>query len=505
MKWIKLFGMVTILSAFGKILGFFREALIASLFGASQTADIFFVAYLIPTILFTALGTGIQAGIIPLYISEKERSPEQASLLIRRLGTFFIFVSLGLTIIAMALIQPLVFLFAPGFGSNEQNLAVILTLIMLPSLLFMTAQSLAQGLLHANGKFGPSAWAPTVNNLGIIVSMFALYEWLGIYGLAWGVLIGSILQIAIQWPWIRPQHRGPVLLLPWKEWGAIKQVIQPFWPIILASLFVQLNGVIDRIVTSFLEEGSVSALNYGNRLLWLPLSILLMPISTILYPQLAKLAARNKEEYFHLVYRGITVIALFSIPVMAVMASEAETLVSFAFERGAFDTKAVSLTSIAFLFFAVALPFFAIRDYLINSAYAVKANQTALRSCIYGVGINIVISASLAPIFGVGGVAFATSLSMLFQSVYLYYTLKQKARFKKTTFQRDWLKLSLVLILTMCGSFLLSYSFHFDNPWLQLIICTLIIFVFYLFLLKIFNLTFLKEELAHLLKRRETS
>ncbi|UOR11650.1 murein biosynthesis integral membrane protein MurJ [Halobacillus amylolyticus] len=506
MKWLKLFGMVTILSGFGKLLGFFREALIASLFGASQTADIFFVAFLIPTILFTALGTGIQAGIIPLYIEEKQKSAHEAAQLMRRLGTFFIALSLVITIIAMLLAKPLVYLFAPGFETTQLSLATMLTLIMMPSLIFMTAQSLAQGLLHANDTFGPPAWAPIVNNLGIIISMYIFYNWLGIYGLAVGVLIGSILQIIIQWPWIHTSHWSSEKLMIWKEWPAIKKVLRPFWPIILASIVVQLNGVVDRVVSSFLVDGSVSALNYGNRLLWLPLSIMLMPISVIMYPQLAKEAGKGIQSFLHLVHRGMNIIIVTALPLTIVMILEAKLLVSLAFERGAFDNQAVNLTAMAFLFFAIALPFFALRDYLMNSVYAYKANKVALRSCVYGVGLNIILSASLAPFIGIGGVALGTSASMLVQSIYLYHCLKQIEKVKDTQFfVKDWLKLLVVFIIVLISTWFLTEWIALDQQWIRLISTTLITFILFIALVWLGKLTILKQELNRLLRKDASS
>ncbi|MFG6147968.1 murein biosynthesis integral membrane protein MurJ [Halobacillus sp. B23F22_1] len=503
MKWIKLFGMITILSGIGKILGFFREALIASLFGASETADVFFVAYLIPTILFTALGTGIQAGIIPLYIQKKQSTPNEANMLLNKLATLFLLVSLSLTVIAMVAVKPLVFLIAPGFSADQSSLAAGLTLIMMPSLLFMTAQSFTQGILHAKETFGPPALAPIVNNVGIIVSMFLLYQWLGIYGLAVGVLAGSILQLLVQWPFL--PLKDFKFYWPWQEWQSLKTIIKPFWPIILASLVVQFNSVVDRVVASFLIDGSVSALNYGNRLLWLPLSILLMPISTILYPQLAKQAVNQFYSFIELVQRGMTIIILFSIPLMTVMIVEAETLVSLAFERGAFDHKAAALTTMAFVFYTTALPFFALRDYLMNSVYAYHSNHTALKSCLIGVALNMMLSFSLAPFFGVGGVAIATSLSMVVQSVYLYKKVMNIKQVRKTVYTKDWQKCLLIVLLILPAAWILSQSIAPLNMWLKLFLVTLLIFSSYAGLLWVFNVESFKKECRKILKRGESS
>ncbi|WP_028784045.1 murein biosynthesis integral membrane protein MurJ [Thalassobacillus devorans] len=503
-KLMKAFGMVTVLSAFGKLFGFVREALIASFFGASGTADVFFVAFLIPTILFTALGTGIQAGIVPLYIQEKERSGEQASHLLQRLGSFFILSSAALTLLAYLLVVPLVHIFAPGFTNAQSDLAVILTMIMLPSLVFMTIQSLTQGVLHSNEKFGLPAWAPLVNNLVIILFMYLLYDWLGIHGLAIGVLIGSAMQLVIQLPGLQKGERIAITFKFWQEWSTLKKVLKPFMPIIIASLVVQLNLVVDRVVSSFLEEGSVSALNYGNRLLWLPLSIILMPISTILYPYLSRVATKGFQAFMDISNQGVKAIIMLAIPLQVVMVIEADSLVQLAFERGAFDDKASMLTSQAFVFFAVALPFFALRDYLMNSFYAFKLAKMAMYSCLYGVGLNILLSVSLAYWLGVGGVALATSLSMVFQTVFLYrYLVKQTVSGTERPAQHLF-RLAGVLILLLIGSAGLHWLLPEMPILFSLIITTSFTFILYGLFLYIFRLYHLQTLFPTLTSKGES-
>lgn len=133
---VKSVGLVTIIAAIGKVLGFGRESIIAAYFGASSTADIFFVASLIPTILFTALGGGLQAGVIPIYLEKKAENPRRADEFISVLGSFFMLVAVVMTIACLIFTKPLVMMVAPGFSGSELALTEVLTRIIFAEFTF---------------------------------------------------------------------------------------------------------------------------------------------------------------------------------------------------------------------------------------------------------------------------------------------------------------------------------------------------------------------------------
>ena len=191
---VKAVGAVTVISAIGKILGFAREAIIAAYFGASETADVFFVANMIPTLLYTVIGITIYSGIIPIYMEEMKKSQKKADEMMSVLGTLFIMFALFITVISFVFSDQLVKIVAPGFSTEQLETTSLLTKIMLPSICFLALTTIATGVLNSHKRFIAPAFTGTAQNIIIIISTFILAESYGVVGLAIGVLLGSVFQ-----------------------------------------------------------------------------------------------------------------------------------------------------------------------------------------------------------------------------------------------------------------------------------------------------------------------
>lgn len=492
---IKSVGLVTIIAAIGKVLGFGRESIIAAYFGASSLADVFFVASLIPTILFTALGSGLQAGVIPIYLEKKADNPVKADEFISVLGSFFMLVAGVLTIACMIFIKPLVMLTAPGFSGSELALTESLTRIMLPSLLFFTLSYMATGVLNANKRFILPALTSTAQNTVIIAATVLFAAPFGIEGLAWGFLFGAASQFLIQYPSLKKYGIRPIVaFLPHKR--QIVQTLYTFYPIIIAALAIQLNSVVDRIIATSLETGSVSALNYANRLLWLPLSIVLTPLITVLYPSIVERALISYRSFLNLTLKGVKSLLFLAIPFMVVMLISGNSLITLAFQRGAFDASATEVTYRAFIFYSAYLPFFALRDYLMNAFYALKKTKVAMYSCLVAVLLNVLLSWVLSRYLGVGGIALASGISMLLQSLYLFgYLWLKTERTDKAAFTdvfQESSKLAIIGII-IYGLALWIHPLTMTLPIImELVIISLLVFGLYLALSILFKVSSLQ-------------
>ncbi|WP_285767869.1 murein biosynthesis integral membrane protein MurJ [Peribacillus sp. SI8-4] len=494
---LKSVGLVTIIAAVGKVLGFGRESIIAAYFGASSTADVFFVASLIPTILFTALGSGLQAGVIPVYLEKKAENRMKADAFISLLGSFFMLVAAIMTVASMIFAKPLVMMVAPGFSDAELDLTESLTRIMLPSLLFFTLSYMATGVLNANKRFILPALTSTALNTVIIAATVLFAARFGVEGLAWGFVFGAASQFLIQYPSLKKYSIRPILsFLPHKR--QIVQTLYTFYPIIIAALVIQLTSVVDRIIATSLETGSVSALNYANRLLWLPLSIVLTPLITVLYPSIVERALIGYDSFLSLTLRGMKTLVFLAIPFMIVMLICGNSLISLAFERGAFDASATKTTHAAFFFYSAALPFFALRDYLMNAFYALKKTKVAMYSCVFAVFLNVMLSWLLSRQLGVGGIALASGISMFLQSLCLFYFLWLEADRKRDhAVFRDVLSESGKLLIIGAIIYSLArwlYPLALTFPVIvELVFISLLVFGLYLGLSLIFKVSSLQS------------
>ncbi|RPF54192.1 murein biosynthesis integral membrane protein MurJ [Aquisalibacillus elongatus] len=468
------FSWIAILTLISKLLGFVREAIIASLFGASLMADMIYVALIIPTIAFTVIGTAIQGQLLPAYIASSGRRVFQ------QYSFLFITISFGLLTAILLLIQPIVMVIAPGFNSQESLVTSWLSVIIIPVLIFMTLNSLTQVIFHANDHFTPPAVGPVVNNVVTILIIVMFYSTFHIYSVALGILVGSIGQFLYQFSIVKEKS-----LL----WPSFKNVhfksqlkkLKPIFPIIIAALALQLNLLVDRVVASFLDEGGIAALNYSYRLLWIPLSILLMPITTIFYPKMTRALKLNNLNYYReLIANGFNVILLIALPIMLVMLLESDSIIKIVYERGAFSVEATVRTSGALLFYTVGLLFFATREYFVHHFYAHERYRNVMYGSLIGVTINILLSVILAQYIGINGIAVATSFSMFVQTIYYYYFIR-----------KDYFILNLSIIakavfsITLIG-LVIQLLRPLINDWqyISFLITTLITFGFYFLLLQ---------------------
>ncbi|WP_171050997.1 murein biosynthesis integral membrane protein MurJ [Bacillus sp. BHET2] len=499
---IKSIGLVTIISGLGKLLGFARESIIAAYFGTSEVADVFFVSSLVPTLLFTAIGTAIQAGTIPLFMEERSKSEKDARKLMSLLGTFFLVLSLLFIGVTMLFTQPLIQIMAPGFTAGQVDLAVTITRIMIPSMVFLTLTSISTGVLNANKQFVLPAFSATIQNVVIILATILLAHTYGVYGLSIGVLIGAAGQFFIQYPSFKKAEIGFNFSFR-KHKKRIFRIMILFYPIIIAAISVQLNSLVDRMVSTGLETGSVSALNYGNRLLWLPLSVILTPLITVLYPSLVEGVLESYRKFFGIIRRGTSLILFASIPFTLLMILIGDNLIEIAFQRGSFDKAATIITNQALFYYALGLMFFALRDFLMNGFYALKRTKIAMYSCLGAVIVNIVLSITLSKYMAVGGIALASSISMLMQCLVLFlYLLKDYE--DKDTYIRQFSKEAGKLALATTGVLIIVIPVMHVIPGtinviLETIVVSFLIFAGYLVLSILFKVHAI-QPLANKLK-----
>lgn len=481
---VKAVGAVTLISAIGKVLGFVREAIIAAYFGASETADVFFVANMIPTLLYTVIGITIYSGIIPIYLEEKEKSRSKADETMSVLGTLFFMFALFITVLAFIFSEQLVKIVAPGFSEEQLEMTSLLTKIMLPSICFFALTTIATGVLNSHKKFIAPALTGSAQNVIVILSTFILAEQYGVVGLAIGVLLGTIFQFVIQYPSLSKYDIRFNFSFR-KEKNRIKDTLILFYPIIISSFAVQLNGVTDRMISSGLEEGSISALNYASKLMQLPLSVLLAPLITVLYPSIVEYAIKSMKGFIEIVIKGAKTIIYISIPFVIVMVLCGQDLIELAFERGAFDRSATLITVNVFVFYSLGLVFLALRDYLMNCLYALKKTKFAMYTSIFMVITYVILSVVLSKYFDASGIAMATTVSSLLQTLFLMYFLWRQSKPEKHIMKELLIDISKYFV-TFVAVYLIAKPFY---PFVQsypnivaLIIMTLIVFILFLLL-----------------------
>lgn len=367
----------TILS---KVLGFGREAILAAAFGASAATDAYLVAKIIPALLFGLVGTSITTVGIPLF-SEYIHRPEKRAELPLLIWTTFHGVTAALLAIASLGIPAapwLVDILAPGFAPEQLDLAVTLVRVLLPMVVLMGMVGWAQGVLNAHQHFTAPALMGIPYNITMIGGIFLAAAYGGITEVAWATLLATLSQFLIQVPAL---HRRGITYLPVFCWRhpALRRMLRLAGPVLIGVGANQLNVIVDRMLASGLAEGSISALNYAQRILSLPQGLFALPLITVFYPILTERTTLQDAAGFRSgLSRGLGVLAFMLIPMMIGMMVLRQDLVQFIFQRGAFDTRDAWMTAVALLFYTSGLVFLMWREFLNRAFYALQDTFTPM-------------------------------------------------------------------------------------------------------------------------------
>ncbi|WP_031481702.1 murein biosynthesis integral membrane protein MurJ [Maridesulfovibrio frigidus] len=403
-----------------RILGFVRDLIVAFALGAGLPADAFFVAFRIPNLLRRLFGEGsLTMAFVPVFSRVKNEQGQEAAFVMARSALAWLVLVLGvITVLAIVGAKPLVLLIAPGFSANPElmSLTVDLLRICFPYVIFICGVALCMGVLNSMGHFLAPALAPCALNIALIGSALVGYFTGNSVALfmAWGVLIGGVLQWLLQQPYLRRMG------LSWfgersMDNPGVKRMGKLMLPTVFGAAVYQINVVLGTLLASFLPVGSISYLYYSDRLVQFPLGVFGIAVGTAALPSLSALCAKGKDREFAETLRNTVGLTLFiSLPAMAGLISLAEPLIGLLFERGAFDAKAVVATAQALVAYGVGLPFIAMSRPLVAAFYAQEDTKTPVKVAILCLAVNVGAGYLLMQTIAHVGLALAVSLSSMF-------------------------------------------------------------------------------------------
>ena len=471
-------GPVSLATLFSRVAGFFRDLLIAKFFGAAMMADAFFVAFAIPNLFRRMFMEGaLSSSFLPVYSDVREQSgPREAKKFAGGMLVFLIFAGSAGCAIGIWFADPLMRVLAPGFASNPEKLglAAQLTRIMFPFIVFIGLWAVAAGMLNAARRFFVPAFAPTLQNVVIIVALLLADFWVNraeaIRWLAWAVVIGGAAQFFFQLPFMRKLRILPLPSIPWRVEG-VGRCLALMGPAALGGAIFQINVLVDRWLASFLAEGSISYLYYANRLVQLPHGILSLAVVSAVLPVLSDYAAQNREnsasgdsERNAMLEAGrltlfITIPSSFGLMVLA------HPIMEVIFERGAFTQDHTVASAAALRAYAAGLMFFGIARLLAGVFHARLNTSFPVKCANIAVLANVALSVALMFPLGFVGLALATSCSSALNAALLLRgVVREWSDFPKRELAHSLSRLLALGILTG----VLAYFVHLQLVHLQL-------------------------------------
>ena len=394
--------------------GFGRDLMLAAILGAGLLNDAFVVAFRLPNQFRAIFGEGaFNTAYVPSYSHVlATEGGEEAKHFSSQIFTLLLVSQLVLLGLAYAFTPWLVELIAPGFQAEPEkfDLAVRMTRITFPYLLFITLVTLHSGTLNAHGRFAAAAFAPVLLNLAIIgfLSVAFLFPNAG-EAASWGVLVSGLAQLILVATDAR--RHGLLETLAWPRLsGDVRRFFRRLAPAIIGSAGVQIAIFADTIIASLLPTGAVSSINYAERLYQLPIGVIGIAAGTVLLPEMSRRLAGGDEAGARLAQNRTMAITLaLSAPFCVAFLLIPEIITRGAFMRGNFSAEAAANSAAVLGAYALGLmPIVLIRS-AVASFQARGDTQTPMLVSLGAIAVNVTLKVALYRPFGAAGVALATA------------------------------------------------------------------------------------------------
>jgi putative peptidoglycan lipid II flippase len=420
-----------------RVLGLARELTFAALFGGGRLLDAFTIAFRIPNLLRDLFAEGaLSTAFITIFSRTISREGDAAAFrLANKVTTLALLALSGITILGIVFAPWVISMLAPGFDPAKQALTVTLARIMYPFILMVSLAALVMGMLNARNVFGVPAMASSFFNLGSIVAGVTL-GWLfdphfgprALLGLAFGTLVGGLLQLGVQLPALRRQGYVFRPDLAWRDRG-VADVLRLMGPSVIAASSTQINVMINSVFASHLGDGRVAWLSVAFRVMQLPLGVFGVALGTVSLPLLARLATAGNRGGFRVeLARGIRLAFLMTIPATVGLIVLAEPIISVLYQHGRFNAHQTHEAAGALEYYALGLTGYASLKVLVNAFYAIDRRKTPMFVSFAAVGLNLLFNWLFTWHLGWGhrGLAFSTACVAATNFIVLYVLMRQE-------------------------------------------------------------------------------
>ena len=481
-------------TSLSRMLGLVREQTIAYFFGVSGLTDTFNVAYRIPNLLRDLLAEGsFSSAFVPSFTQALQKNIEEAKELFRSSFWFLFILTLFFTMVFFAMSSSLIVLFAPEYADDPEkmHLTVVMLKIMSPFVVLTTLAAIIMGVLNTHKYFFIPALAPASFNLLSISTIWLLTDYLDengyqtIYALAWGVLLGGIVQMGVQIPLLLKQgfdFKLPKVFFP----SSLRQILRRLAPGLVGYSTSQINILINTILATSAAVGSITWLSFGFRLFSFPLGILSVSLgSSTLVHFSSYWKADKKVEAINLLSRSYYFAWLIVAVPFIFIAVFPDWLVHLVYERGKFNANDTRETAQALFWYGMGLPFYGLFKNLMPIFYSIDRAKIPMYTGVLSLLVNITYSMTFIGEYGHPALAQATTLSMLSNVLMMMFFLTRYLNlgwqfFIPMKIIKLWL--SVALLIYPMVMFSREINFYLLSTWNKLFILGTLAAVLYIFL-----------------------
>ncbi|WP_342359045.1 murein biosynthesis integral membrane protein MurJ [Terrarubrum flagellatum] len=427
-------GGITLVS---RVTGFFRDVVLAAALGAGPLADAFVVAMRLPNMFRSLFGEGaFSAAYVPSYTRLRTtEGPAAAQNFAAQIQTVLLASQLILLAIALVAMPWVVRALAPGFAVDDAkfDLAVTLSRITFPYLLFMTLVTQLTGSLNAVNRFAAGAFAPVLLNLSMIAALLLAFLFpSATHAAAWGVTFSGVAQLLLLVAAAKRADVLPGLVRPTNE-PEMRDFWRAFWPAVIGSSGVQIAVFVDLILSTLLPAGGPATIYYADRIYQLPIGVLAIAGATVLLPEMSRRIAAGDVEGAHRAQSRIFAFTLaLSGPVFAAILAIPDLIMRAAFVRGDFTTADASASAAVLAAYGLGLPAIVLIGSAVASFRARGDTKTPMLISFAAIGINVLLKIALAPRIGAPGLAFATAVGAWINLIALVIVARKRGLMQAT-------------------------------------------------------------------------
>jgi putative peptidoglycan lipid II flippase len=436
MNLLRTLAAISSMTMLSRITGLLRESLFARAFGQSAYTDAFIVAFRIPNLLRRLFAEGaFSQAFVPILSEYKTQHGEAATKgLVDHVATALVWATVLVSVVGIVASPVLLWMIAGGLERNPAafDASVLMTRMMFPYIACMSFVALAGGVLNTWRQFKIPAFTPVLLNLSFIFAALVLVRYLQqpIYAMAIAVCVGGVLQVAIQVPALMRIGMLPrISMNPFAGLAdpGVRRMLQKMGPAVFAVSAAQISLLINTSIAARLGEGSVSALQYADRLMEFPTALLGVALGTILLPNLSKASAEGDTgEYSSLLDWGLRLTFLLALPAAVGMAAMSEALIATLFNYGRFTARDIATSSAPLMAYSAGLVGIILVKTLAPAFYARQDIRTPVRIAVGVLVATQAMNLVFVPLLGVAGLALSIGLGACLNAGFLYTGLRRR-------------------------------------------------------------------------------
>lgn len=452
-----------VLAICGKVLGFIKQAIIAWAFGANALTDVFFAADGYASMFGQIMGQTVSPTVLTQYIKLQSIDEKRSRTIIHNSYLFFGLLSLIVILINGLFANQICSVIGLAYSPDQIKELRIFLIAMLPVMFFTSMAGVSTGYLDSYNKFVPGRLNTIFYSASIILVILMFRHQIGLRALLVGFLLGYILHMVYMLILVLPKV-GISISNPFKNPDFIV-MIRRFVPLVIGISIVDLGHLIDKIIASSLEEGSVSSLYYGQVISSdVVISVVISSVGSVLLPSLTRSVAEKTDCQVikAQIQKIMCTMTFVMVGITALYFVEGVDLIRLFFQRGSFDASNTKIVAMIAVCYSIGFVFIANRDILVRAHYAFQDTVSPMFNSLIGVGINVVLSIILAHYMGVRGIALATSITVAIVFILSVVTLKKHVHsiIVNRECALDMMKSVIASVLTIAVGKMLFLGFH---------------------------------------------